>query len=121
MILLIDDDSSFASDISALLEPRSDFVWTNRSSSGLALVRGMQPEHVLLDLDLPRHLGLIDEEEGLELLRRMSPDERSRVVVVTASLTHAVREGLEALGLERVYLKSQPLARLREMMAGASV
>jgi DNA-binding response OmpR family regulator len=62
MILLIDDDSSFASDIAALLEPRSEFVWTNHSSSGLALVRDMRPDHILLDLDLPRHLGLIDEE-----------------------------------------------------------
>jgi hypothetical protein len=51
----------------------------------------------------------------------MSPDDRSRVVIVTASLTPAVREGLDELRLERVYIKSQPLARLREMMARAPV
>jgi ActR/RegA family two-component response regulator len=117
MILLIDDDPSFACDMATLLEPRSEFIWTNRSATGLALIREMRPEHILVDLDLPHDLAPLDEDEGIAAVSRMSPEERTRVVVVTGSLPRRGRERLDALGVGRIHLKSDPVARLRRMLA----
>jgi DNA-binding NarL/FixJ family response regulator len=120
MILLIDDDPSFAGDLAALLHPRSDFVWTDRSDVGLKVIADERPAQILLDLNMPHRLAMLDEEEGIEVLRRLSPQERARVVIVTGGLSSMVRRQLEALGVARIYIKSEPMARLHALM-GESV
>jgi len=116
MILLIDDDPSFAADLAALLQPHHDFVWANRSDLGLKLIDEKQPERIFLDLDMPHRLAALDEEEGLEVMRRLSPDMRARVVIVTQSLTSALRRELERLGATRFFIKSEAMTQLKAMM-----
>jgi DNA-binding NarL/FixJ family response regulator len=116
MILLIDDDPSFATDIAAHLRPRSDFVWTNRSDIGLWLIMEKQPGQILLDLNLPHRLAVLDEEEGLEVVRRLAPSARGRVVIVTGAMSASMRQQLQGLGVERIYLKTEPMTRLRGLV-----
>ncbi len=116
MILLIDDDPSFASDLTSLLQPRGEFVWADRSDVGLKVIEERRPARILLDLNMPHHLAMLDEDEGLEVLRRLSPDDRERVVIVTGSLSNALRRQLDALGVGGIYVKSEPVTRLKEML-----
>ena len=116
MILLVDDDPSFAGDLEALLKPYHDLTWASTSTEGLRLIRTRTPTRILLDLNMPHALAALDEEEGLELVRRLTPEERERVVVVTGELSPANRERLRSLGAVRIYIKTEPLQKLRAML-----
>jgi DNA-binding NarL/FixJ family response regulator len=119
MTLLIDDDPSFATDIAAHLRPHTDFIWTNRSDIGLWLIETGHPEDILLDLNMPHRLAMLDEEEGLEVVRRLSPSSRARVVIVTGAVSGAIARQLEGLGVERIYVKSEPTSKLASLLRRA--
>ena len=115
-IVLVDDDPSFAREVWSLIDNPARFRWLDGTGDVLARLRHENPRLILLDLNLPRHLAQLDEDEGLEILKALSPAERMRVVVVTQSLTGAARELIDSLGVGRVYLKSTSIARLAALM-----
>lgn len=120
MVLLIDDDPTFARDLGSALPGGRDMAWLPDTRQALETIRGEQPEVVLLDLNMPRHLAMLDEEEGIEVLERLTLEERLRVVVVTRSLTEGARERLRDLGVGRIHFKSNSLAALVRMIEEAS-
>ncbi len=66
-VLLIDDDRSFCSDLSVLLERRVDIVCTHTVPDGLDLLETENPFAVLLDIDLGKGTDGLD---GLLEIRR---------------------------------------------------
>lgn len=116
MVLLIDDDPLFAHDLGSALPKSRGMAWLPDTQQALETIRGEQPEVVLLDLNMPKHLAMLDEEEGIEVLERLTPRERLRVVVVTQSLTGGARERLQTLGMGRIHFKSNSLAVLLRMI-----
>jgi len=120
MVLLIDDDPTFARDLASALAVGRDMAWIPDTQLALETIRADRPEVVLLDLNMPRHLAMLDEEEGIEVLERLTLEERLRVVVVTRSLTEGARERLRDLGVGRIHFKSNSLAALVRMIEEAS-
>ncbi len=120
MVLLIDDDPMFAHDLGAALPESSGMAWLPDTQRALETIREAIHEVVLLDLNMPRHLAMLDEEEGIEVLERLTFEERLRVVVVTRSLTEGARERLRNLGVGRIHFKSNSLAALVRMIEEAS-
>lgn len=120
MVLLIDDDSMFAHDLGSVLPSGRSMAWLPDTRQALETIRGERPEVVLLDLNMPKHLAMLDEEEGIEVLERLTVRERLRVVVVTRSLTEGARERLRGLGVGRIHFKSNSLAALVRMIEEAS-
>ncbi len=117
-VLLVDDDASFARDVTNFLGADGTVFWVHRSDQALAFIQRERPDWILLDLNMPRHLSRLDEEEGLELLKRISTPIRERVIVVTAALSAGMNRRLKYLGVERVHLKSEPLPHLLGLLGG---
>ncbi len=120
MVLLIDDDPMFAHDLGSALPSGRGMAWLPDTRQALETIREVRPEVVLLDLNMPRYLAMLDEEEGIEVLERLTLQERLRVVVVTRSLTEGTRERLQALGVGRIHFKSNSLTALVRMIEEAS-
>jgi DNA-binding NarL/FixJ family response regulator len=119
LVILVDDDPSFAKEVKAFLGQEYRVAWANRSGQGLELILRHRPLSILLDLNLPHHFSALDEDEGLELLTRLPDAMRKKVVVVTAALSALMRARLASLGVRRVHLKSEPLLALRDVLAGS--
>jgi DNA-binding NarL/FixJ family response regulator len=120
MVLLIDDDPMFAHDVGSALPGGRDMAWLPDSQRALETIREERHEVVLLDLNMPKHLAMLDEEEGIEILERLTLGQRLRVVVVTRSLTEGARERLRDLGVGRIHFKSNSLAALVRMIEETS-
>lgn len=116
LILLIDDDRTFARDLRRAVGGVGRFAWLPDAREAIRTIRVELPQWILVDLDMPRHLGVLDEEEGLELVLRLTPAERARVIVVTQALSARARRELGRLGVRRFYLKSEPYSRLLDLL-----
>ncbi|MBT9489792.1 MAG: PAS-domain containing protein [Rubrivivax sp.] len=82
---------------------------------GLALARSLQPDLILLDIQLP---GM----SGYEVLRALRADERTRSIPVIAVSANAMSDDLaqaRAAGFDDYLTKPLDLARLLDAMAGA--
>ena len=78
-LLLIEDDERMGSLLKRYLESQ-DFqvVWKKDGLSGVQGIEGWQPDLVILDLMLPGF-------DGLEVCRRVRPDYRGPILMLTAS------------------------------------
>ena len=119
-VLLIDDDRLFAREVEQMVPRPQSFTWLDRSESALDEIRAREPSLILVDLDMPRHFSMLDEEEGLEVIDRLPVSDRSRVIVVTGRLSAATHARLTALGVTRIYLKSEPVSELSRLLSGGS-
>ena len=116
-VILIDDDPLFARDVQVMVEPNATFCWLDGSARALETIRRENPRVILLDLHMPRGLSQLDEEEGLEVLRRLSSSERQKVIVVTRALAPRVEMHLWLLGVASIYMKSEPMTKLKSIAA----
>jgi signal transduction histidine kinase/CheY-like chemotaxis protein len=95
LVVLIEDNEANIDVVRGLLAPRPQVTLDvqRTGSDGLAAVRRLRPDLVLLDLDLP-------DTEGLTLLRQLQADDDTRatpVIVVSASvMQHQVDATLHA-------------------------
>jgi DNA-binding NarL/FixJ family response regulator len=117
LLILIEDDPSFAEEVAAFFGQEYRIVWLDRSERALEAVLCQRPHLVLLDLNLPHHFSVLDEDEGLGLLKRLPGAVRAKVVVVTAALSAPMRARLGRLGVDRIHLKSEPLMSLWNLLA----
>jgi DNA-binding NarL/FixJ family response regulator len=115
-VLLIDDDPGFVWDVRRIINESDRLDWLSGTENALDLIRSAAPGVILLDLHMPRHLANLDEDEGLALLKHLSPEEQARVIVVTRALSDSTLETLGRLGVKRVYHKSESIARLAALM-----
>ena len=109
-ILYIEDNVSNVRLMQRMLNRRPDvkLVHAPNGPEGLALLRVLRPDLVLLDLHLP-------EMSGEEVLQRIwsDPDTRSTpVVVVTADATPALPKRLKAFGVAELLTKPLDVAQV---------
>jgi DNA-binding NarL/FixJ family response regulator len=100
--VLLDDHPLVLSGLQQLLQSGSDFqvvATCGTATEGLDAVQSLHPDVLVLDLRL-------HDENGLDVLRRLDPNERPAVVVLTA--THDEEELLDAarLGARGIVLKA---------------
>jgi CheY-like chemotaxis protein len=115
-VILIDDDPQFAREVREMMGPSNRLVWLSRSRGAVERIRAAQPSWILLDLNLPRFYSRLDEEEGLELARRLLPGEIDRVILVTQAIEPDITAELLALGIHRLHMKGKPLSELLDLM-----
>jgi len=116
-VMLIDDDPLFAREVEQMIVGPRDFTWLDSSQGALDEIRAKEPSLILIDLNMPRHFSMLDEEEGLAVIERLPVVDRTRVIVVTGCLSEAVGARLAALGVTRIYLKSAPVNELGTMLS----
>ncbi|MGS1039140.1 response regulator [Burkholderia glumae] len=103
LILAIEDDPVFAAILRDLVhELDFDFVHASDGSSGIALVRDMQPTAVLLDIDLP-------DRSGLTVLEWLKNDTLTRHIPI--HIVAATDHTEKALHLGAVGYTLKPTAR----------
>ena len=92
-ILIVDDDPSFRRLVRALLTARGYLVVGEAASAGegLALAAAVQPDAVLLDVDLP-------DGDGLAVAARLSADGRTQVILTSSDPTAAPKRLLRHSG-----------------------
>jgi signal transduction histidine kinase/CheY-like chemotaxis protein len=105
LVVLIEDNDANIEVVRGLLAPRPQITLEvcRTGSEGLAAVRHLRPDLVLLDLDLP-------DTDGMALLRRLQHDEDTRgiaVVVVSASVMQPQVDA--ALGAGATDFLSKPI------------
>ena len=121
-ILLIDDHTLFRSGMKALLSRQSDFEVVGEASDGLEgvkLAEQLQPDLVLLDLDMPVMSGI----EALPQLLEMNP----KLPVVMLTVSEDAKDLKEAfvLGAKGYLVKNIEadylINSIRQIIAGESV
>ncbi len=121
-ILLVDDHALFRSGIRLLLQGEPDFDIVGEAADGLEAVKRahqLQPQVVLLDLNLPGLSGL----EVLRLIKQDQPDCAVLMLTVSedgAELAAALQAGADGYVLKNVdagYL----IDAIRKVVAGESV
>ncbi|MGV7207221.1 two-component system response regulator NarL [Oxalobacteraceae bacterium A2-2] len=103
-VLLVDDHTLFRSGIRSLLQRHPDFSVVGEAADGVEGIKRaqqLQPQVVLLDLNMPGMSGL----ETLQLMRQDSPD--SAIVMLTVSedaddLATALRAGASGYLLKNI-------------------
>lgn len=121
-ILVVDDHPVVRDGLVAILSTQSDFAVVGEAATGaeaLAQVAALQPDVVLLDLEMP-------ELDGVEALRQIRQQHANvRVLVFTAFDTDERIVGAVRAGAQGYLLKGVPRAELfnaiRVMYAGGSL
>ncbi len=100
-LLLVDDDVTFCSVLSAALEKRGFRVGLAHSvAAALSDIQGRPPEYAVIDLKMPG-------ESGLLLVSRLKAlDEQTKIVVLTGYAS--VATAVEAIKLGATYYLSKP-------------
>jgi DNA-binding NarL/FixJ family response regulator len=101
-LVLVDDHPLVLNGLKQMLDSEADFevlATCGTATDGLQAVESLRPDVLVLDLALPG-------QNGLDVLRRLDPNERPAVVVLTAS--HDEEELLSAarLGARGIVLKA---------------
>ena len=117
-VLVVDDQPSIRTGLRLLIDsehPRLCSVGAAGScSEALALARRLQPELVLLDVDLAG-------EDGLSLIALLQCETDCRVVVLTSAATPAVRARALHLGARACLSKAAPAAELLQCLLTLSL
>lgn len=113
-VLVVDDVEAIRVLVRTTLEP--EFVVVGEASDGAqAVLRAeeLQPDVVLLDLNMPRHDGL----EAISEIRARCPG--TRVVVLSGLAPEVIADKALELGADRFVDKSAPLEELRDVLLDA--
>lgn len=112
-VLVVDDQPSIRAGLRLLIDseqPRLRSVGAAGSGAeALALARRLQPELVLLDVELAG-------EDGLALIAPLQREAGCRVVVLTSMATPGVRTRALALGARACLSKTAPAAELLQCL-----
>lgn len=100
-ILIVDPSEEFRSALTAALDPSLQVFNCTRGDEALPLIRQLQPDVLVLELQLQ---GL----DGIGLLRKL--DRIPRTLIVTALASPYVLGSLEQLQVQYVLLKSCPIS-----------
>jgi two-component system nitrate/nitrite response regulator NarL len=115
-VLVVDDQPSIRAGLRLLIDsehPRLHSVGAaGNCAEALALVRRLQPDLVLLDVDL-------DGEDGLALVPRLRHESSCRVVVFTSMLSTPVRQRALQLGVHDCLAKTTPARELLACLVAA--
>lgn len=115
-VLVVDDQPSIRTGLRLLIDsehPRLHSVGAAANcDEALALVRRLQPDLVLLDVDL-------DGEDGLSLVPRLQRESSCRVVVFTSMLSTPVRQRALQLGVHDCLAKTTPARELLACLVAA--
>jgi two-component system OmpR family response regulator len=113
VVLVVDDDPTWAELVTRVLRLRGMQVSTTQTSLGASnLVRRLQPDVVLLDVDLPALSG----DALVGLLRRSAPA-RTRIVLHSAHDTGTLRAVAARVGADGSLSKSTELDTLVDYVA----
>jgi DNA-binding NarL/FixJ family response regulator len=100
-LVLIEDHQLVREAIKALLQTEPSFEIVGESKSGvegLSLIQALQPDVVLLDLEIP-------DLHGIELLQKLGPASTCRILILSAhSSEHFLRQAL-AFGADGYLVK----------------
>lgn len=122
-IVIADDHPIVRDGLAAILERDPDIEVVGQAGGGreaLALIAGLQPDVVLMDLRMPDGDGV----SAISSLRAQSPVTPRILVLTTYDTDHDIRRSLEA-GADGYLLKDTPredlLAAIRQLAAGRPV
>lgn len=91
-VLIVDDEEAVRYELKHALAPRFEVIEASDGVEGLAKAKAHDPDAVILDLAMPRM-------SGQELLLRLGPPRRQRLLVLTGrELSREERDGIERLG-----------------------
>ena len=114
-MLYIEDNASNVQVLKTVIErlrPQWQFQWARDGLKGLAQARELQPDIILLDLQLPGMSG----DEVLSALRRDQATCHATVLLLSADATAHSRERLLALGATDYVSKPFNVASLLEKL-----
>jgi len=116
LVLLVDDDPEFAQRVRNLLGRSIPFGWLKEPVRAVNVIWRAQPHWILMDLDKPADAP--GRGGALDIIERLSPEQRRSVIAVSNGARPDALRRLKSLGIERVYLKSEPLSCLLHMLLG---
>lgn len=113
-ILIVEDNPDLLLILDQLLSSEHEVITARRGEDGVALVRELRPDAVILDVQLPTMDGI---EAGIWMKRETEPLPVP-ILVLTGLSAAADVEAILASGCCDMYLaKPAPLARIRESVA----
>lgn len=97
MILVVDDDCDFASDLSILLQSHFNVITASGSQEALKLCAEVKPQAAILDLQMPAFLTDDPEIEGAELVRALRAElkEDLPIIIVTRGVPDVLAGSLD--------------------------
>jgi len=108
-ILIIDDEPQFCEDLAFLLDGPYEITLATDSRNGMKLVYEKQPDLIILDLVMPAHFAKDQEDEGIEVLKKLKQGTASKVPVLILTKMDSERRKAECLNLgAEGYLKKPP-------------
>ncbi len=115
-ILIIDDEEEFLNDLTFLLDGPYQLITAPGSQEGLRLLRKTSPDLIILDIHMPAYLAQSDEDEGIELLRKLKTGRWSKipVIILTKFDIEEVKGKCSDFRIEAYFRKPPKVAELKE-------
>lgn len=120
-ILIVDDDEEFVAELLKYWRAPLAVRIARSGKEAINYLRARVPRLVLLDLKLPRFLGMADELEGQALLANLKsrPGYECPVVIVTEETSPEVRSCMLAFGADAYLTKPVDVSELEGIVAHA--
>src|SRR3954462_13740185 len=113
-ILIVDDDRSVSTSLSFMLSARAydEVRAVRRAARAIAVASPFPPGIVFLDIERPEP----DSLELATLLRRGAGRHSMRLIALTRSIEHELREEARLAGFERYFVKPPSQAELDKVL-----
>lgn len=113
-VVVVDDDEDMRHMMAHVLKERCEVATAEDGAAGLALVRSMKPDLVVLDLLMPKM-------HGFEVCRRIREDaglKGTKILISSSkSYTHDVKTGVEEAGADGYIIKPFRIADFQKRIA----
>jgi DNA-binding response OmpR family regulator len=129
-ILIVDDDTEFASDLQILLSSEFEVATAPTTRRAWEILDEYRPHCLLLDLNMPQYFGEYPTEEGFSFLTHLRSESAPRfaaglpVIILTARKESQFIEMAQRLRISTHYCKPPDVKRLKasiwNLLAGAS-
>ena len=109
-ILVVDDDADVRKMLRRVFEPRYQVVEAEDGLAAWDILPTFQPAILVTDIEMP---GL----DGLSLCRKVRAAGFPRLKIIIYTGRPVTADELRSAGADEVVLKTEPLSRLRELVA----
>ena len=118
-ILIVDDDSEFASDLQVLLSSEFEVTTAPTTQRAWEILDEYRPHCLLLDLNMPQYFGEHSTDEGFSFLAHLRSESAPRfaaglpVIILTARKETESVEMTQRLRISKHYCKPPDIKRLK--------